>query len=141
MKPLLISAMLTLLTLLTLPLIGAEYYDRGKLRTLTPETVPTIQTNSVSMKTRSSGSTRWYRNEQGQRVGVNSAILIKWNDITQAETVLSDFLLTGATKISETIWLVPLAQTADIFEITKKLYEHEAVEFAQPDMIKERKLR
>ncbi len=135
MKPLLLCAMLTL------PIFGAEYYHKGELKTLTPEPAPLVQANPTSMGQISSSGTKWYRNENDQKVGVNSAILVQWKDISQAEKVLNDFSLTGAEMISETIWLVPVPKSMDIFEITKKLYEHEAVKFAQPDMINERRMR
>lgn len=133
MKPLL------LLALLSIPLIGAEYYHQGKLKTLTPEPSPRVQTNSMSSA--SSAGTRWYRTEEGRRVGVNSAILVQWKDASKAEEILKEFALTDAEKISETIWLVQVPSSRDLFAVTKDLYEHEAVEFAQPDMIKERRMR
>lgn len=133
--------LLILLAMLSIPLIGAEYYDRGKLKTLTPEPAPALQASPTSMSQKSPVDTKWYRNENGQRVGVNSAILIQWKDNSQAERVLNEFSLTGAEKISETIWLVPVPKSMDIFEITKKLYEHDAVKLAQPDMVQERRMR
>lgn len=135
MKPLLLCM------LLSIPLIGAEYYDRGKLKTLTPEPAPRVQASATSISQGSSVGTRWYRNEEGQRIGVNPSILIKWADPSQAAAVLDQFSLSGAEKISGTIWLVPVPMTMDIFDVTKRLYEHKAVEFAQPDMIKERRTR
>ncbi len=139
MKP-----MISICLLSTLLFAAEQYYERGKLRSLIPESpVPREkeQTSSEKQLPRQSSDIRWYRNESGMRVGIDRKILVQWKNPENAAAVLNEFKLEEGEALTKTVWLIYVPDSADIFELSQKLYKHNSTILAHPNMIRERRMR
>jgi len=116
--------------------------------TLNTENFETLINNeNNSMTNRSVDNTsndtglEYFTTKHGQKIGITDEILIKCKDGIDCTELLSRFNLEGVSKITDTIFLVKISDTNDMFSLSRELFETGDVEFAHPNFVKERRLR
>ena len=124
-----------LVTLCCVSLFAEEYYNRGKLTTLTQTTAP------ESSKYRSSRSIQWFRTETGQIVGTTDQIIVQFKNPENAQEILNSLKINRFEWLTKTMIVLTTPLDADIFVLSRTLAEQKEVEFAQPDFYTERGLR
>jgi len=124
---------LSLLILFCLSLFANNsFYQNGNLVTLTPlKEARDINNNSV----------KYYQTQYGQKVGVTNQILLKCNNDVDCTKTLNKYSFQNITKLTTTIYLITIFNSEDVFEVSKKLYEDENIQFAHPNFLKEKKRR
>ncbi|MCH9812481.1 MAG: hypothetical protein K0U47_00895 [Epsilonproteobacteria bacterium] len=122
-------------TLLASFLMSETYYSYGKKVELTK------LKESRAVDQNSSTSVEYYQNSAGQKIGVTKEVLAKCSDTQACENIFKTLNLNNRSNLTSSIILITLENGENPFEIANKLYLNEAIEFAHPNFVKERKSR
>jgi len=77
----------------------------------------------------------------GHKVGVNDEIIVQCQDNINCQNELEKYDFREISKLSKKLFLVKVNNNEDIFKISQKLYNSDAVKLAHPNFIKKRKRR
>lgn len=95
-----------------------------------------ILLSPVQTLTRSTSDIDYYTTEKDIEVGVNTNILVKFNDNSNLENYLSEFDLIQIKKISENLYLFQTTDKSLTIDISNSLHEKDDVKYAHPDFLK-----
>jgi len=123
----------TLLMLSCVLALGANdsYYERGTL----------VELEKIQNTRDANTGVLYYKSRSGKKIGVTDEMLVQCKVGVDCKALLASFNLIEIKTVSDTIFLVKIQASKDIFSISRELFETGHVEFAHPNFIKERKLR
>jgi len=127
-----------IIAFLGLTLLGCAsefYYENGK-----KVTVKEIS-SEVNQKIQSENSIRYYKTDKGQKVGVKQEIIVECQEGVKCQEVLLKYETVSITALTDTMYLVKIAQGENVFTFSQKLYENSEIKIAHPNFIKEKKRR
>ncbi len=128
-----------LISLVGLTLLGCAsdfYYDNGKKIKVTE-----IEATKVQEKKASDSKLKYYKTSKGHTVGVKNDILVECHEKVDCRKVLSTYEIVSLNPLSETIFIIKIANNKNVFEFSQKLYEDENVKIAHPNFRKEKRRR
>lgn len=123
-----------LMPLVALTMVGCAsdfYYENGKK----------IELSKVKEKRENSNDISYYKNAEGRKLGVKNEILLQCVVAKGCKEVLAKYELDSVSALSDKIFLVKVSEDKNVFEMSQKLYEDEAIEIAHPNFIKTKKRR
>lgn len=123
-----------LLTLgLSLSLSATDYYyEYGKK----VEVKKLNQTRTINNQ-----DIKYFMTSNGHKVGVDDEIIVQCQDSINCQNELEKYDFREISKLSKELFLVKINNNEDIFKISQKLYNSDAVKLAHPNFIKNRKRR
>jgi hypothetical protein len=107
------------------------YYEYGKKITLT----------KVTPKNHAQQHIPYYQTPSGEYVGVPQEIILQCNEHISCKEALQHYPIKDLKQLSETLWLIKVADTEDIFKLSQKLYLDKNIKFAHPNFIRSNKKR
>jgi len=122
-----------IISLIALTLLGCAnefYYSKGKKVELTP-IKSTQQSKQITSET-----IKYYHTPTGQTVGVNNQILVECHKDSNCTQLLQRYTLTEIQPLTESIFLITVPPTKNIFELSQKLYQETNITNAHPNFIK-----
>lgn len=121
-----------ILGLFSMSYANASYYENGKL----------VELENIHSSRSVNGSyIEYYKNANGQKVGITDDILVQCNEGVDCPSVLNQFNLTDYKKLTDKIFVVKIQDYDNIFSVSRALFESKKVKFAHPNFIKERQRR
>ena len=109
------------------------YYERGKRVELKKIHTPRGMTTG--------NATGFYQKESGKNLGITDQVILKCKTDVNCTELLSQYQQSDISKISDSIYVIKVANPDEVFSLSRELYLTDKVEFAHPNFIKERKLR
>ena len=122
-------------------LLAEEFYQQGKKVTVTPMVAAPSSLTAGVVGAPSPSYVQWYRTEEGNPIGVLPQILIQWRNPSLKEQVLQNYPIITQEDLTKTITLITLENGADVFLVSRQLYEDSATKSAHPNFIKEKVYR
>jgi len=102
------------------------FYQGGKKVILVPQ-------NNIS---RGYSDVDYYLTSRGISLGVTDLMIVKFKNIENLNSYLSEFNLAVVKKISKNLYLFKSSSKSVTIDITNRLSEKQDVQYAQPDFIK-----
>jgi len=106
------------------------YYENGNI----------IEVTKIS-KLRDNSEIKYYMTSKGNKIGVKNDILVECVDDVNCSKVLSKYDILSFKNITDTIYLLQIDKSKNIFEFTQKLYLDSNIKIAHPNFRKEKKWR
>ena len=107
------------------------YYEFGKKVFITP-----------IKDSRAVNGIRYYRDrENGKKIGIRDEIILKCKDNISCKESLERYKFVSISNLSQNLILVKVRDKREIFRISQELYNQDNIEFATPNLIKERRAR
>ena len=106
------------------------YYENGNI----------IEVTKIS-KLRNNSEIKYYMTSRGDKIGVKNDILIECVEDINCSKVLSKYDILSFKNITDTIYLLKIDKSKNIFEFTQKLYLDNNIKIAHPNFRKDRKWR
>ena len=124
--------LLILIGILSMSYANESYYRNGKLVELQ---------NIYSSKNVNNSSITYYKTLSGKKIGVTNQLLLQCKESVDCIKLLDTFNLSNYSKLSDTIFIVTITNSNNIFSVSKALFESKKVVFAHPNFIKKKKKR
>jgi len=93
------------------------------------------------LKLRNNSEIKYYRTSNGNKIGVKNDILVECVDDVNCSKVLTKYDILSFKNITDTIYLLQIDKSKNIFEFTQKLYLDNDIKIAHPNFRKERQWR
>ncbi len=119
----------SILLLLSISVFGDFYYYKGKKQSLTPEKTRSINDNI-----------KYYRTQNGNRIGVNDKIIVCFNDLNKTKTIEKKFDLILVKKLDSNMFLYKTSKK-DSLKIANEISLQKGVKFAHPDFLIQKQKR
>jgi len=78
----------------------------------------------------------YYQNENGVILGVEDKIIVKIRDGVAIDNLLSQFNLSFEKMLAKNLYLLKVEHKKFAIDVSNKLSEHDAIQYAQPDFIR-----
>ncbi|SHO80262.1 hypothetical protein MNB_SV-15-1517 [hydrothermal vent metagenome] len=106
------------------------YYENGNI----------IEVSEISQPRDNSGI-KYYRSSKGTKIGVKNDLLVECVEDINCSAVLSKYETTSVKNLTDTIYLITIDSSKNIFEFSQKLYLDKKIKIAHPNFRKEKKRR
>ena len=125
--------MMSLIGLSLLTEASNFYYENGKK-------VDVVKIEKVNMQQKKSNAVEveYYKTSKGHKVGVKNDILVECKENKDCKKVLSVYETLSVEVLSDTIFIVTIANDKNIFEFSQKLYTDKDIAIAHPNFRKEK---
>ena len=124
--------LLILIGIVSMSYANESYYKNGELVELQ---------NIYSSKNVNNSSITYYKTLSGKKIGVTNQLLLQCKESVDCIKLLDTFNLSNYSKLSDTIFIVTITNSNNIFSVSKALFESKKVVFAHPNFIKKKKKR
>lgn len=128
--------LIILLTFTSIVSAGSTYYKKGKLVELQRINVARSIDTNYNRK-----HLKFFRTQNGKKIGVTDEILVKCKDGVNCKEFLSQLNLKDILKLSSTIFEIKVDNNDNVFSVSRELYETGKVKFAHPNFVKKKRLR
>jgi len=106
------------------------YYENGNI----------VEVTKISQP-RNNNEIKYYMTSKGNKVGVKNDILVECVEDVNCSMVLSKYDTLSVENLTDSIYLLKIDKSKNIFEFTQKLYLDGNIKIAHPNFRKERKWR
>ena len=113
-------------------LVNADnfYYENGNIVEV-----------SEMRQSRDNNGIKYYMSSKGNKIGIKNDLLVECVDDVNCSSILSKYDTTSIKNITDTIYLVTIDNSKNIFEFSQKLYLDNNIKIAHPNFRKEKKRR
>ncbi len=92
-------------------------------------------------RTAGDGIIKYYKNQDGQKMGVTKEILVKCKLNKSCQQIFKKYNLTNIENITSSIFLITVKKNNDIFELSQNLYLENNITISHPNFIKKYQVR
>jgi len=126
-----VKTVIILLSFITSLLMGgSSYYKDGVL----------VELDNLS-NNRSFNKVNYFQTKEGIKMGTTDEIILKCKIDIDCKKLLRSFNIKSSRNLTNTILVLKVNDGANVFDISRKLFETGLVEYAHPNFIKKRKMR
>ena len=113
-------------------LVNADdfYYENGNI----------VEVSEMAQSRDNSGI-KYYRSSKGNKIGVKNDLLVECVEDVNCSSILSKYDTISIKNITDTIYLIKIDSSKNIFEFSQKLYLDNSIKIAHPNFRKEKKRR
>ena len=126
-----------LITLLFSTILFAKdnyYYQGGKKVYLLA--TQEVKTYSLNEDTSSTTNIKYFSTSKNKIVGVTDEILLKIDDNTDINTILTKYDITLVKQLTQNLYVVSVKDSTTILDTANRLYEDTQIKFAHPNFIR-----